>query len=118
MIFSKYMPNIHLEERLSAVCGRRQGDCWLSVHSLFTALSRSAPSHELAHLTQQLGPGRQARHDLLTLKCFQRFFPPNKRKVNILGEPISLFTSGMTGKLLNLYGRTLLPCKMGDNNSI
>lgn len=38
--------------------------------------------------------------------------------MNGLGKPNCLFTSGGTGKFLSLSGRSLLICKMGDNNSI
>lgn len=58
----------------------------------------------------------KGRHHLLTLKCFQRFptLLPNKRQVNILGEPTSLFTGGMTGKFLNfIEGVFFFPLNWG-----
>lgn len=101
------------------LCGRKRQGSLLAWHSLAIVLSSSAPSPELARFPQQL-KGLEGRLDTISchLSAPKGFAPYQEAVVKGLGEPNGLFTSGVTGKFLNLSGRSLLICIMGDNNNI
>lgn len=107
MIFSKYMPNMNLDGGWVLCVGRRQGRL-LAQRSLTLYCPEQVNSQPwtcIPHLATQ-GPGRQARHHLLTLKCFPGLLPrhPRDRWTSWESLPAYLLVEWLANSLTFLEG--------------